>query len=293
MFHGSMVALITPMLDDKTIDYVALDKLIELHIECGTDGIVVCGTTGESATLSTQEQRQLIQHCVKVIAGRVPLIAGTYATATMCAIENTRAAMQDGVDACLIMTPAYIKPTQEGLYQHYKTIAEACAIPQILYNVPSRTACNIEPATVERLSAISNIIGIKDATADMARAQEIISRCGDSLNLYSGEDATALPLMMLGGKGVISVTANVAPRLMRQMCAATLTGDYARAQMLNEKLALLHKQLFVQANPIPVKWCLFEMGFVQNSIRLPLTPLSSRYHETLREAMQKAEINSY
>ncbi len=291
MFNSSMVALITPMNDDGSVDFEALAGLIELHIECGTDALVVMGTTGESATLSASDAMQVIEFSVTHVAGRIPVIAGTYAAATQQVIEKTTAAMQANVDACLIMTPAYIKPTQEGLYEHYKAIAKACAIPQIIYNVPSRTACDIQAATVERLAHISNIIGIKEATGDMARAQEILSRCGDSLNLYSGDDATALALMMLGGKGVISVTANVVPRMMKQMCSAALTGDYARALMLNEKLMPLHRQLFVEANPIPVKWCLAEMGLIKNVIRLPLTTLAMRYHESLRAAMRSAEIN--
>ncbi|MCW5589934.1 MAG: 4-hydroxy-tetrahydrodipicolinate synthase [Legionellales bacterium] len=291
MFSGSMVALVTPFDDEGNIDYAALEQLIDWHVEAGTDGLIVSGTTGESGTLSAQEHSSVIEFAVNRANSRLPVIAGTYGTATQDAVEKTRHAMQLGVDACLIMTPAYIKPTQEGLYQHYLTIAKSAAIPQILYNVPSRTAVDLLPETVERLATISNIVGIKEATGNTVRAQEILSRCGDSMTVYSGDDATALALMMLGAKGVISVTANVAPKLMKHMTSAVLSGDYSTALKLNDRLAVLHKHLFIEANPIPSKWCLSEMGLIKNSIRLPLTPLSSCYHGSLREAMQLAEVN--
>ena len=290
MFHGSMVALVTPMAADGAIDHECLDRLVEFHIDNGTDAIVAVGTTGESATLDTDEHCALIRAIVTRVRGRVPVIAGTGANATSEAIQLTRCALQGGADACLLVTPYYNKPTQEGLYLHYKAIADAVPIPQILYNVPGRTACDLLPATVARLTPIPNIIGIKEATGDLTRAREILDRCGDKMDLYGGDDATAMDLMLMGGKGVISVTANVAPRLMHEMSAAALQGDRARAETLNEQLMPLHQELFIEANPIPVKWALSQMGLIQAGIRLPLTPLSAACHTRVRQALLHAHI---
>ena len=288
MFHGSMVALVTPMGEDGAVDSEALDRLIEFHLENGTDGIVAVGTTGESATLDEREHCEVIRKVVERVAGRCPVIAGTGANSTREAIDLTRCAMEAGADACLLVTPYYNKPTQEGLYLHHKAVAEAVPVPQILYNVPGRTACDMLPETVERLSAISNIVGIKEATGNLDRAREILSRCGDAIDLYSGDDATCMELMLAGGKGVISVTSNVAPRMMHEMCAAAIAGNREAAEAINARLAKLHERLFLEANPIPVKWAVAEMGLISTGIRLPLTWFSERYHESLREAMREA-----
>ncbi|MFO7593100.1 MAG: 4-hydroxy-tetrahydrodipicolinate synthase [Pseudomonadota bacterium] len=290
MFHGSMVALATPMREDGSVDEKSLAELVEFHIESGTDALVVVGTTGESATLDHDEHCVLIRKCVDMAGGRLPVIAGTGANATREAIDLTRCAMEAGADACLLVTPYYNKPTQEGLYRHFKAVAEAVPVPQILYNVPGRTACDMLNDTVERLAGISNIVGIKDATGDMARGKELIERCGDRIDVYSGDDATTLDLMRLGGKGCVSVTANVAPREMHLMCEAALNGDFAAAEAINEKLMPLHKNLFVEANPIPVKWALYEMGLIPPGIRLPMTMLSEQYHDTVRQALKSAGV---
>jgi 4-hydroxy-tetrahydrodipicolinate synthase len=290
MYHGSIVALVTPMTSAGAIDYASLDKLFEWHLSAGTDALVVAGSTGESGTLSQNEKNQLIEYVVKQVGNRIPIIAGTATNSTAATIENTLFAMNAGVDACLISTPAYIKPTQQGLYEHYRSIADAAALPIILYNVPSRTACDLQVATIVELAKIPNIIGIKEATADMARAEEIMLCCGDKLDVYSGDDATALPLMMLGGKGVISVTANVAPKQMKQMCAAVLSNDLQRAKNINAKLNALHQALFCESNPIPVKWCLSKMGLIPEGIRLPLTPLSTQHHARLTQVLAALEL---
>ena len=290
MFHGSMVALVTPMKTDGEVDNEALDGLVDFHVENGTDAIVVVGTTGESATLDEQEHCATIRRVVTHAAGRIPVIAGTGANSTREAIDLTRCAMDAGADACLLVTPYYNKPTQEGLYLHYRAVAEAVAIPQILYNVPGRTAVDMLPETVERLADISNIVGIKEATGDLARGQEILDRCGDKIDLYSGDDASAMELILLGAKGDISVTANVAPKAMHEMCAAALRGDRAEADRLNQLLMPLHDKLFLEANPIPVKWALLEMKLIPDGIRLPLTPLAEACHAPLRAAMQHAGV---
>ena len=288
MFQGSMVAMVTPMQPDGAVDHEALARLVEFHVENGTDAIVAVGTTGESATLDEGEHLDVIRRIVKLAKGRLPVIAGTGANSTREAIELTQGAMEAGADACLLVTPYYNKPTQEGLYQHFKAIAAAVAIPQILYNVPGRTACDMLPETVERLAPISNIVGIKEATGNVDRAREILQRCGDRLDVYSGDDATAMELILAGGKGDISVTANVVPKAMHEMCAVALRGDRAAAEAINNRLALLHKNLFLESNPIPVKWALIEMGMIAPGIRLPMTPLAERFHEPLREAMREA-----
>jgi len=290
MFHGSMVALVTPMQADGEVDNTALDGLVDFHVDNGTNAIVAVGTTGESATLDEHEHCATIRRVVERAAGRIPVIAGTGANSTREAIDLTRCAMDAGANACLLVTPYYNKPTQEGLYLHYRAVAEAVAIPQILYNVPGRTAVDMLPKTVERLADISNIVGIKEATGDLARGQEILDRCGDRLDLYSGDDATAMELILMGAKGDISVTANVAPEAMQQMCAAALKGDRAEAERLNQQLIPLHEKLFLEANPIPVKWALQEMKLIPGGIRLPMTPLAESCHAPLRAAMQHAGV---
>jgi|TARA_B110000908_G_scaffold171835_1_gene236116 4-hydroxy-tetrahydrodipicolinate synthase len=291
MIRGSIVALVTPMLPDtQAVDWPALKHLVDWHIEQGTNSIVAVGTTGESATLSVAEHAQVIRVIVEQAAGRVPIIAGTGANSTSEAIVLTQAAADSGADACLLVTPYYNKPTQEGLYLHHKAIAEAVAIDQILYNVPGRTACDMLPETVLRLSAIENIVGIKEATGDLERAAELIAQRSEGFAIYSGDDATARGLMLLGGDGDISVTANVAPKLMSQMCAAALAGDAAKAAELDSKLEALHRDLFVEANPIPVKWAVSELGLQHNVLRLPMTPLSAEHHDLVRAAMRCAEI---
>jgi len=288
MFHGSMVALVTPMGEDGALDWAALRKLIDWHVDNGTDAIVAVGTTGESPTLDVDEHVEVIRVTVEQARGRVPVIAGTGANATREAIALTRGAEQAGADACLLVTPYYNKPTQEGLYRHYQAIAEAVPVPQIIYNVPGRTCCDILPETVERLSHIANIVGIKEATGSVERARDILRRCDERLDVYSGDDATALELILAGAKGDISVTANVAPRLMHDMCRAAREGKEREARAINERLLSLHKNLFVEANPIPVKWALKEMGMIKAGIRLPLTPLSASHHETVRAALRAA-----
>jgi 4-hydroxy-tetrahydrodipicolinate synthase len=264
--------------------------LIEFHIENQTDGIIVAGTTGESATLDEKEHCDLIRRVVDVAANRIAIIAGTGANSTTEAVHLTHCAMEAGADACLLVTPYYNKPTQEGLYQHFKTIADAVPIPQILYNVPGRTACDMLPATVERLSHVSNIVGLKEATGDLKRLQMIKELCGDSLELYSGDDATGCDFMLQGGQGVISVTSNVAPKAMQAMCKAALAGDADKAHQIDSQLAGLHKNLFLESNPIPVKWALYEMGLIPEGLRLPLTPLSNQYHQPIRDALIQAGV---
>jgi len=290
MFHGSMVALVTPMNSDGDVDEESLRGLVDWHVEQGTDAIIAMGTTGESATLDEKEHCHVIRKVVEFAAGRIPIIAGTGANSTTEAITLTRCAMEAGADACLLVTPYYNKPTQEGLYLHFKAIAEAVPVPQILYNVPGRTAVDMLPETVERLAGIPNIVGIKEATGDVNRARDILGRCGDKLDLYSGDDETALDCILAGAKGDISVTANVAPKAMHLMCQAALAGDEKLARELNTPLEGLHDKLFLEANPIPVKWALQEMGLIPQGIRLPMTPLSSTYHAPLRGAMQEASV---
>lgn len=290
MFSGSMVALVTPMRDDGSLDYDSLQKLVDFHVENGTDGIVAVGTTGESATLSVSEHTDVIKAVVRFADGRIPVIAGTGGNATSEAIELSEVAKELGVDAVLLVTPYYNRPTQEGLYLHFKTIAEAVDIPQILYNVPSRTACDLQPETVGRLSRIPNIIGVKEATGDVRRVQFINELTYDDFELYTGEDANTADFILAGGRGVISVTANVAPRAMHDMCMAALAGDAERAGEINDLLAPLHQNLFVETNPIPVKWALHEMGMMPGGIRLPMTVLSEQYHQPVRDALAAAGV---
>ena len=290
MITGSMVALITPMTSTGEIDWPALRKLVDFHLQEGTHAIVAVGTTGESATLTVSEHCMVIKHVVDQINGRIPVIAGTGANSTHEAIELTEAAKVAGVDACLLVTPYYNKPTQEGLYQFHKLIADRVAIPQILYNVPGRTACDMHNDTVDRLASIDNIIGIKDATGDIARARELIERCSDRIAIYSGDDPTAMELILAGGKGDISVTANVAPKIMSQLCEAAIAGNEALARQLNDQVLPLHQNLFLESNPIPAKWALHEMGMITEGIRLPLTVFSEALRPQLKQAMQQSGI---
>ncbi|APU31032.1 4-hydroxy-tetrahydrodipicolinate synthase [Ectopseudomonas alcaliphila JAB1] len=291
MIAGSMVALVTPMDAQGGLDWDALSKLVDFHLQEGTNAIVAVGTTGESPTLDfDSEHLEVIRRVVDQVAGRIPVIAGTGANSTREAVEWTQAAKDVGADACLLVTPYYNKPTQEGLYLHFRHIAEAVDIPQILYNVPGRTVCDMLPETVERLSKIDNIIGIKEATGDLQRAQDVLDRVSKDFLVYSGDDATAVELMLLGGKGNISVTANVAPRAMSDLCAAAMRGEAAIARAINDRLMPLHKALFLESNPIPVKWALHEMGLMSDGIRLPLTWLSPRCHEPLRQAMRQCGV---
>ncbi|TCS73957.1 dihydrodipicolinate synthase [Sulfuritortus calidifontis] len=288
MFTGSLVALVTPMRPDGALDLDGLKRLVDWHVEQGTDGLVIVGTTGESPTVSQEEHCLLIRTAVEHAAGRIPIIAGTGANSTAEAIELTRCAKAAGAAAGLSVAPYYNKPTQEGLYRHFKTIAEAVDLPMILYNVPGRTVADIGNDTVLRLAQVPGIIGIKDATGNIERGSDLIKRAPKGFAIYSGDDASGLALMLLGGHGVISVTSNVAPKLMHEMCAAAFAGDLARAREINFKLLGLHQKLFVEANPIPVKWALAEMGRVERGIRLPLTELSAAHHETLRAALREA-----
>ncbi len=283
-----MVAMATPMREDGSVDYGVLADYVEFHIENDTDALVPAGTTGESATLDHAEHCEVIRFVVEQVKGRVPVIAGTGSNATHETIELTQCARDAGADACLLVTPYYNKPTQEGLVQHYEAVAKAVSIPQILYNVPGRTACDMLASTAIRLSRVDHIIGIKEATGDIRRCQEILADCKEGFLLISGDDATAMEFMLAGGKGVITVTGNVAPKLFHAMCMACLEGDRDKEQQANMRLESLNRDLFVESNPIPVKWCLTEMGLFPSGIRLPMTPLSSAHHETLREALRVA-----
>jgi len=288
MLKGSLVAIITPMETDGSIDYPALERLVDFHVESGTDGIVSVGTTGESATLTIDEQVDVIGKTMSFVDGRVPVIAGTGGNSTTEAVELTARAAGLGVQACLLVVPYYNKPTQNGLYQHFKHIAEQVDIPQILYNVPGRTSLDMVNDTVARLAGVPNIIGIKDATSDIPRVADFKNRCGTDFAVYSGNDDTVLDLIKAGGDGCISVTANVAPKLMHEMCMAALEGDFDGAAKINDRLDPLHDALFYESNPIPVKWALSEMGYVSQGIRLPLTVLSDEHHDALRQAMKTA-----
>jgi len=289
MFQGSIVALVTPMHADGSLDEANLAKLVEFHIEQGTDAIVAMGTTGESATLDEQEHCQVVRQVVKMVAGRVPVIAGTGANSTTEAINLTRSAAEAGADACLLVTPYYNKPTQEGLVQHYKAIADAVDIPQILYNVPGRTACDMLPETVARLKDIKNIVGIKDATGDMVVGKALIELSDDNFAVYSGDDASSCELILMGAKGSISVTANVAPAKLHKMCEQALAGHSDAAKEIDKDLQPLHRDLFVESNPIPVKWAVCELGLINKGIRLPMTWLTAESEETVKAAMAAAQ----
>jgi 4-hydroxy-tetrahydrodipicolinate synthase len=290
MIRGSIVAMVTPMREDGSVDWERLRGLVNWHVEQGTHGIVAVGTTGESATLGFEEHDSVVREIVAVADKRIPVIAGTGANSTEEAIRLTRDAKRDGADACLLVTPYYNKPPQEGLYQHFLAVARAVDIPQVLYNVPGRTACDLLPETVERLAKVPNIVGIKEATGNLERAREIRERCGDDFLIYSGDDATALELILAGGDGDISVTANVAPAKMAAMCQAAVDGDVDRARSLNAELEPLHRDLFLEANPIPVKWALYEMGLIDNGIRLPLVHLSEAAQPRLRETLRSCGL---
>lgn len=291
MFKGSMVAIVTPMHADGAIDKKSLHDLVEWHIASKTDAIVVAGTTGESPTLTNEEQADLVAIVVKQVNKRIPVIAGSGSHSTHHTLELTLNAKKAGADGCLIVTPYYNKPTQNGLFEHFTYVAKKASLPIILYNVPGRTGCDLLPETVERLAkAANNIIAIKEATGKTERAPEILNRCGKEFTVLSGDDLTAMDLMLLGAKGVISVTANVAPRKMHDLCDAAVSGNKAVAEKINQELMLLHKNLFLESNPIPVKWAVNKMGLIPNGIRLPLLPLDSQFHNAVHEAMRAAGI---
>lgn len=290
MITGSIVALVTPMLENGEIDWPKLGELIEWHVAEGTNGIVPVGTTGESATVSVTEHCSIVKYTVDAVAGRVPVIAGTGANATAEAIELSLAAKDAGADACLLVTPYYNKPTQEGLFLHYQAVAAAVDLPLVLYNVPGRTACDMLPETIARLASVDGIVAVKEATGDLQRSLDIQALCG--LTVLSGDDATSCDLMLQGAKGTISVTANIAPRQLATMAAAAVAGDEPAARAADEGLRGLHDKLFLESNPIPVKWALAEMGLIERGIRLPLTPLAAKYHDELRSAMYAAGVLS-
>ena len=290
MLTGSIVAIATPMREGGALDLPALGRLIDFHVANGTAGIVVVGTTGESPTVDVDEHCLLIKSAVEQARGRIPIIAGTGANSTSEAIELTAYAKRIGAASCLSVVPYYNKPTQEGLYRHFRAIAEAVDLPLILYNVPGRTVADLSNDTTLRLAQVPGIVGVKDATGSMERAGDLLRRAPKDFALYSGDDASAMPFMLLGGHGVISVTANVAPKLMHEMCAAAFGGNLARARELNNALLPLHSKLFVEANPIPVKWACAEMGLIPSGLRLPLTPLSAGLHDTVRDAMRHAGL---
>ena len=288
--QGSLVAIVTPMTERGTLDLRTFDRLLDWHIESGTNAIVVVGTTGESATLSPAEHCELVSHCVSYVNHRIPVVAGTGSNNTREALEFTSDAVNSGADAVLLVTPYYTRPSQEGLYQHFKVIAESVDIPQILYNVPGRTACDLSFETIARLTEFDNIVGIKDATGDLETGLRLMEAYGDRLAIYSGEDGLSRELILAGADGTISVTANVAPSLMSQMCAAALAGDQAQAEQLDGSLTLLHESLFLEGNPVPVKWALAQMGLISPALRLPLVELSSRHHAQISNALAAAGI---
>ncbi|HCX34131.1 MAG TPA: 4-hydroxy-tetrahydrodipicolinate synthase [Rhodocyclaceae bacterium] len=291
MITGSLVAVVTPMREDGSLDLARLRALVDFHAKAGTDGIVVVGTTGESPTVDFEEHCEIIRIAVEHAAGRLPIIAGTGANSTSEAVELAAWAVKVGAQAHLSVVPYYNKPTQEGLYRHFRTIAEAVELPMILYNVPGRTVADLSNDTALRLAAIPNIVGIKDATGGIERGSDLIRRAPPGFAIYSGDDASALALILLGAQGVVSVTANVAPGLMHQMCEAALRGDVSRAREINSKLFGLHRDLFIEANPIPVKWACARMGLIADGIRLPLTPLTPACHERVTQAMRLAGID--
>jgi len=290
MFQGSIVAIVTPMLVDGAVDFDALKKLVKFHIDAGTNAIVSVGTTGESATLSIPEHSEVIHKTIEFAGGAIPVIAGTGANSTTEALELTENAKAAGADACLLVTPYYNKPTQEGLYRHFKKIAESVDVPIILYNVPGRTSVDMTAATTARLAGIGNIIGTNEAHGTVERIREVISLCPDDFVVLTGDDGTAMESILAGARGNISVTANVAPAIMAQMCAAALAKDDAKARELDSKVADLHKYLFIESSPIPAKWALQQMGLIGAGIRLPLTPLDAKFHGEVAGAMNKAGI---
>ena len=285
IFKGSMVAIATPMNKDGSLDFESLEKLIEFHVDNLTDVIISVGTTGESATLDFNEHSKVIKTTIDLVNGRMPVIAGTGANSTSEAIELTESAKKNGADGCLLVTPYYNKPTQEGLFQHYKKIADQVSIPQILYNVPGRTSVDMEPKTVYRLSTHNNIVGIKEASGNKQRSKELLSLCSDNMQIFTGDDKTSIGDLLDGFSGNISVTANVVPKQMHMMCKYAMEGDSKKASELNKKIDVLHDVLFCESNPIPVKWCLNRMGLIKKGIRLPLTWLDEKYHEQLNRAL--------
>jgi len=290
MIKGSIVAIVTPMFEDGSLDKDSLRKLLDWHVAQGTDGIVIVGTTGESATVSPEEHCELIKLTVEHVGGRIPVIAGSGGNSTAEAIALTRHARAVGADATLQVVPYYNRPTQEGMYRHFKAIAEAVDIPVILYNVPGRTVADMANETVVRLSSVDNIVGIKDATGNVGRGIELLRMVDKSFGVYSGDDPTAMALMFCGGAGNISVTANVAPRAMHELCEAAMSGQIARAIDINNRVLSLHSKLFVEPNPVPVKWALTEMGKMPSGLRLPLAPLSAQYHDTVRAALRESGV---
>ncbi len=294
MFTGSLVAIVTPMKSgagaDTALDRAGLERLLEFHIDNSTDAIVAVGTTGESATLTHQEHCYVIRQVVDIVNKRLPVIAGTGANSTIEAIELTACAKDAGADACLLVTPYYNKPTQQGLYEHFKVVAESVVIPQILYNVPSRTACDMVPETVSKLARLENIIGIKEASGDVSRVGDMRERCGDDFLLFSGDDETACDFMLLGGDGVISVTANTAPKAMHEMSHKAISGEAEQAREIDATLMGLHRSLFLESNPIPVKWTVHRLGLIEDGIRLPMTWLSDQFHDELESAMREARV---
>lgn len=290
MITGSIVALVTPMDASGAVNWAELEKLVKMHVEQGTDSIVAMGTTGESATLDTPEHLEVIKRVIEWVAGRIPVIAGTGANSTSEAIHLTQQAQKLGADAALLVSPYYNKPTQEGLFLHHKAIAEAADIPQILYNVPGRTAVDMLPETIERLSHVKNIVAVKEATGDIARGEEVIRRVDGRIAVYSGDDETAYELILRGAKGNISVTANVAPAKMHELCELALAGKAEEAKALNDELMPLHNNMFSESNPIPVKWALHQMGLIGPGIRLPLTPLSVECREPLKQALSQCNL---
>ncbi len=290
MIQGSMVALVTPMHADNSLDWDSLHKLVDWHLEQGTHALVAVGTTGESATLDVVEHLDVIKKVVDQVNGRIPVIAGTGANSTSEAVELTEAAKSAGADACLLVTPYYNKPTQEGLFLHHEFIARSVAIPQLLYNVPGRTGVDMKPETALRLASVANIIGIKEATGDLERAKLLIDQAPEGFAVISGDDATAVELILLGGKGDISVTANVVPAAIARMCELALAGKADEARAINQRLLPLHDAMFVESNPIPVKWAVEQLGLIQSGIRLPLTRLSAQYHQQVTAAMQQAGL---
>lgn len=290
MITGSIVAIVTPMHEDGSLDYSALRRLVDFHVQEGTDGIVIVGTTGESPTVNVDEHCALIRATVEHAAGRIPVIAGTGANSTSEAIELTEFAKKAGADAALSVVPYYNKPTQEGLYRHFKTIAEAVELPLLLYNVPGRTVADMANDTILRLAQVPGIIGVKDATGNLDRACDLIARAPEGFALYSGDDMTCVATILLGFHGNISVTANVAPRLMHEMCISAAAGDVGRARDIHFKLLALHRDLFCEANPIPIKWAVQQLGLSEGGIRLPLTPLGEANHERVRAALRQAGL---
>lgn len=290
MLTGSLVALVTPMFEDGQVDFESLNRLVDFHIANGTDGIVAVGTTGESATLAVEEHIKVVEATVKHVAGRIPVVAGTGGNSTSEAIELARLAKSAGASQTLSVVPYYNKPTQEGIYQHFRAIAEAVDIPVILYNVPGRTVADMSNDTALRLAQIDNIVGLKDATGDIGRACDLVLRAPSDFALYSGDDATGMAFMLCGGHGVISVTANVAPRLMSDLCKAARAGETLTARKINDKLQGLHKQLFIEPNPIAPKWAMHRLGLMPAGLRLPLTPLTAGSAPVVEAAMHQAGV---